>query len=102
MNDAYELLRTKERELALVRKEIAALRVVAPLLSETNDAETNDAGDSPIDEDHSRDPAQFDSQGSNSNTQQDDPLQDSFRLLFQSSPPKRGRIRDWLDRVVGE
>lgn len=97
MNDAYELLRTKERELALVRKEIAALRVVAPLLSETDDAEA-----SPGDADHGRDAALFDSQGSNSNSLAEEPLQDSIRLLFQSTAPKRGRIRDWLDRVVGE
>lgn len=97
MTDAYELLRTKERELALVRKEIAALRMVATLLSETNDAEA-----SQTDEDHRRDTIQFESQGSNDNTQQEGPLEDPIRLLFQSSSPKRGKFRDWLDRVVGE
>jgi hypothetical protein len=97
MSDAYELLRAKERELALVRKEIAALRMVATLLSETNGAEASQTN-----EDHGRDGTPFDSQASNHNTEQDEPLQDSIRLLFQSSSPKRGRFRDWLDRVVGE
>ena len=34
MIEVYELLRTKENELARVRREIEALRTVTPLLSE--------------------------------------------------------------------
>ena len=97
MTDAYELLQTKERELALVRKEIAALRMVATLLSETDDGEASESN-----EDQAREVTQFDTPGRNDDRQQEEPLQDSIRLLFQSSSPKRGRLRDWLDRVVGE
>ena len=38
MKDAYELLRQKEMEIARVKREIAALVLVAPLLSEENAA----------------------------------------------------------------
>ena len=39
MKDVYELLRQKELEVARLQKEVEALRVVAPLLT---DAETED------------------------------------------------------------
>jgi hypothetical protein len=38
MKDAYELLRQKEMEIARVKREIAALVLVAPLLSDDNAA----------------------------------------------------------------
>ena len=38
MIEAYERLRTKEKKLARVRKEIESLRIVAVLLSEPDDA----------------------------------------------------------------
>lgn len=37
MANAYEVLRQKELELSLVRKQIDCLRIVAPLLSEDSD-----------------------------------------------------------------
>lgn len=39
MKDAYEVLQHKEGELARVRREIASLRIVAPLLSVDSSAE---------------------------------------------------------------
>ena len=37
MRDAYELLYEKEKQLQRVRREVAVLRAVAPLLAETAD-----------------------------------------------------------------
>jgi hypothetical protein len=38
MKDAYEVLRSKEREMETLAVEIEALRVVAPLLSDDGDS----------------------------------------------------------------
>jgi hypothetical protein len=40
MKDAYEVLRQKEREVSRLKKEVEALRIAAPLVSE--DGETED------------------------------------------------------------
>lgn len=40
MKNVYEVLRQKELELARLEKEVEALRVAAPLLSEEGSAET--------------------------------------------------------------
>lgn len=45
MKDLYELLRQKEAAIERVRKEIAALQFVAPLL--TDDGDTRRTGESP-------------------------------------------------------
>jgi asparagine synthetase A len=37
MKNVYEVLRLKELEISRLRKEVEALRVAAPLLSEDND-----------------------------------------------------------------
>lgn len=42
MKDAYEVLRQKEAELDLVRKEIESLKIVEPLLSEDVSADHTD------------------------------------------------------------
>jgi hypothetical protein len=39
MKDVYEILRQKELEVSKLQKEVDALRVAAPLLSEDNEAE---------------------------------------------------------------
>ena len=44
MKDAYEVLRLKEIEMSKLETEVEALRVVAPLLSESNEI---DHGDKP-------------------------------------------------------
>ena len=44
MKDLYELLRQKEMAIERIRKEIAALQVVAPLLADDGDNRRN--GDS--------------------------------------------------------
>jgi hypothetical protein len=42
MKNVYEVLRQKEMELARLEKEVEALRLVAPLLSEENNKEGSD------------------------------------------------------------
>jgi hypothetical protein len=42
MKNVYEVLRQKEMELARLEKEVEALRLVAPLLSEENSKEAAD------------------------------------------------------------
>jgi hypothetical protein len=42
MRNAYEVLHQKEAELARVRREIASLRVVAPLLSADSPADNSE------------------------------------------------------------
>jgi len=42
MKNVYEVLRQKEMELARLEKEVEALRLVAPLLSEENNKEASD------------------------------------------------------------
>jgi hypothetical protein len=42
MKDAYEVLHQKESELTRVRREIASLRIVAPLLSADSSAENSE------------------------------------------------------------
>jgi hypothetical protein len=51
MTHVYEVLRQKELQLSLVRKQIDCLRIVAPLLSEDSD-QTTDTGQ----EEQSEDP----------------------------------------------
>jgi hypothetical protein len=41
MKDVYAVLRQKERELSRLEKEVEALRVAAPLLSEDGEAEND-------------------------------------------------------------
>jgi hypothetical protein len=41
MKNAYEVLHQKEAEIALIRHEIASLRIVAPLLSADSPAENS-------------------------------------------------------------
>ena len=41
MKNVYEVLRQKELEMSRLEKEVVALRVVAPLLSEDGEAEDN-------------------------------------------------------------
>jgi hypothetical protein len=103
MIDAFELLRIKESDLARVRKEIESLRIVATLLSETDDNETLQS-----DEDGRRAVVQVDSSGGNENAQQHEPLSNPGAFLFQltkqnskESSPKPSRFKGWFGRAVG-
>lgn len=85
----------KEDELANVRKEIEALRIAAPLLSEDHGAglpprKNSDIGfsleDFGVEEDSEHAVPSLESVD-------DDP---------GSIPPKRSRLRGWIGRAVGE
>ena len=41
MRDVYEVLRQKEREVSRLKREVEALRIAAPLVSEDGEAETD-------------------------------------------------------------
>lgn len=47
MKNVYEVLRQKELELSRLEKEVEALRVAAPLLSDGNEANTDVAAPKP-------------------------------------------------------
>ena len=104
MIDAYELLRIKESDLARIHREIESLRIVATLLSETDETEVLQR-----DEDERRMVAQLDSSDDNKNAQYHEPLPDPTAVLFQmtkqnslDSSPKPRRFRNWFGRAVGE
>jgi hypothetical protein len=44
MKDVYEVLRQKEREVSRLKKEVEALRIAAPLVSEDGEAEATNRG----------------------------------------------------------
>jgi hypothetical protein len=104
MINAYELLRIKESDLARIHREIESLRIVATLLSETEEKEVLQR-----DEDERRMVAQVDSSDDNKNAQYHEPLPDPTAVLFQmtkqnslDSSPKPRRFRNWFGRAVGE
>jgi hypothetical protein len=97
MIEVHKLLRRKENELALVRKEIEALRTVAPLLSEPDEvADLQPGGDRQVS------PVRLEASLAEENALQDEPSPGSDDVLFDSIPPKRNRLRDWIGRAVGE
>jgi len=104
MIDAYELLRIKESDLARIHREIESLRIVATLLSETDEKEVLQR-----DEDERRMVAQLDSSDDNKNAQYHEPLPDPTAVLFEmtkqnslDSSPKPRRFKNWFGRAVGE
>jgi hypothetical protein len=97
MIEVHELLRKKENELARVRREIEALRTVAPLLSEPDDVADFQPGPDP----HASHVALKVSLAEE-NALQDTSSPDSDEVLFHSISPKRSRLRDWIGRAVGE
>jgi hypothetical protein len=97
MIEVYELLRTKENELARVRREIEALRTVAALLSEPDDISDLQPGP----DSHSL-PIPVEASFAEENALQDTSSPDSDEVLLQAKPPKRSRLRDLLGRAVDE
>jgi hypothetical protein len=99
MIEVHALLLTKENELARVRREIEALRTVAPLLSEPNDVADLQHG---TDRDAATDSLEPSLGEEEENVLQDELSPDSEEFLFHSMTPKRSRLRDWIGRAVGE
>jgi hypothetical protein len=97
MIDVHELLRMKENEILRVRQEIRALHVVAPLLSEPDDAQVlepnADAGIAT---------ATFEGDVAMENPAHDATRSESGDNVSESIPPKRSRLRNLLGMAAGE
>ena len=90
MIEVYELLRTKENELARLRREIEALRIVTPLLLELDDIADFQPGPEP----HAA--------LTEESAPQDSSSPDSDEVLFRSTLPKRSRLREWIGRSASQ
>jgi hypothetical protein len=104
MIDAYQLLWAKETDLVRVRKEVESLRIVATLLSDTDETQTL-----PRDEGLTSTGVELDKPNSNENAQHDEPLPDPTALTVElkkqnsrESSPRPRIFRNWLGRIVGE
>jgi hypothetical protein len=97
MIEVHELLRTKENDLARVRREIEALRTVIPMLLELDDIADLQPGPDP----HAS-LVPLEASLAEENAVQDTSSPDSGEVLFHSIPPKRSRFRDWIARAVIE
>lgn len=96
MIDVYEMLRQKEDDIVRVRKEIQALRFVAPMLSDSDEVQVLEPDvesgtevtsiDSPIEE---QDLAQSEQSA-------------EAHELGEGIPPKRSRLRNLLGLAAGE
>jgi hypothetical protein len=97
MIDVQELLRAKENELARVQREVEALRTVAMLLFDSDDAEAF-----PSNADPGAASVQLEASVAQENASEDGPSPKPAEGLFQSIAAKRSRVREWLGRAVGE
>ena len=97
MIDVHELLRTKENELARVRREIEALRTVTDLLLEPDDVADLQPGLNP----HAS-AVPLEASLADEDALQDTSSPDSDEVLFHSISTKRSRLRDWIGRAVDE
>ena len=101
MIDVHELLRRKEDEITRVRREIDALHLVAPLLSDSAEVqELEPYADSqsafpPLEDPH---PAESLQEGAPLNERSSE----SDESMFESIQPKRSLLRDWFGRAAGE
>jgi hypothetical protein len=92
MVDVYEMLRQKENDLVRVRKEIQALRFVAPMLSDSDDSQVLQP-----DTDPGAAAVAFDSTAEEQSEQSPDSPE-----LGEAIPPRRSRLRNLLGLAAGE
>ena len=102
MIDAYQLLWAKETDLVRVRKEVESLRIVATLLSDTEDTQSLQR-----DGDVTTTGVELDKPNGNESAQQDEPFPDPTALAVElkkqnsrESSPKPSMFRNWLGRSV--
>jgi hypothetical protein len=101
MIDVHELLRRKEDEINRVRREIDALHLVAPLLSDSVDGQDLQAySDSQAAFPALEDPHAVESLQDGAPLNERSP--ESDENLFESIQPKRSLLRDWFGRAAGE
>jgi hypothetical protein len=96
MFDVYEMLRQKENDLVRVRKEIQALRFVAPMLSDSDEAQVLEPESNP-----STSTIAFDSTLEEHNSAQSEQSPDAPEL-GEAIPPKRSRLLNLLGLAAGE
>jgi len=101
MIDVQEVLKRKEDEIARVRREIDALHLVAPLLSDSADGHSFESSDEtemvlPPLEHQSTDESLHESHRFNELSPERD------ETMFESIPPKRSLLRDWFGKAAGE
>lgn len=96
MNDVYEILRQKENDIVRVRKEVQALRFVAPLLSDSSDAQV-------LEPETGSDSASVsvDNNLEEQNATQSEESPESSEV-GQAIPPRRSRLRNLLGLAAGE
>ena len=93
MNDVYEILRKKENDLVRVRKEIQALRFVAPMLSDSSEAQV-------LEPEASSDSASV--SVDNNSEEQNAAQSEESSEVGQGIPSKRSRLRNLLGLAAGE
>jgi len=98
MVDVYEMLRQKENDIVRVRKEIQALRFVAPMLSDPGESQVLEP-----DTDSANVTASLDSTATaeEQNPTESDQSPDASEV-GQGIPPKRSRLRNLLGLAAGE
>ncbi|HXJ86330.1 MAG TPA: hypothetical protein VMS18_05900 [Candidatus Binatia bacterium] len=96
MVDVYEMLRQKENDIVRVRREIQALRVVAPMLSDFEEVQVLQP-----DVDTGAAPVSFESSdGEQSSMQTEESLEPPD--FGQAIPPRRSRLRELLGLAANE
>lgn len=96
MVDVFEMLRQKENDIVRVRKEIQALRVVAPMLSDSDEAQVLEP-----DTDRGTTTVMFDGTIEEHNPAQSEQSPDNPEL-GEAIPPKRSRLLNLLGLAAGE
>jgi hypothetical protein len=101
MMDVYEMLRQKENDIERVRKEIWALRFVAPMLSDSDDAqvlEPEQVLEPAFNPDET--PSLDVNVGEETPAETEQPPE--ALEVGQAIPPKRSRLRNLLGLAAGE
>lgn len=98
MIDVHELLQKKEDDINRVRKEIRALQLVAPLLSDSDEVPAAPGHGYPEVADISAESNVIQNRIDDQASTQDE----SSDASSDPIPPKRGILRDWFGRAAGE
>ena len=96
MVDVFEMIRRKENDIVRVRKEIQALRVVAPMLSDSDEAQVLEP-----DTDRGTTTVLFDSTVAEHNPSESEQSPDNPDV-GEAIPPKRSRLLNLLGLASGE
>jgi len=98
MIDVHELLRRKENDISRVRREIDALHLVAPLLSDSDESYAPGNGHADVAA------VDVETNAATHEFHQDQFFGEAESAESSSDPiqPKRGILRDWFNRAAGE